>query len=507
MKLKEYGKYVIGVGIQESSSDLLVQNCDEYYSYTSLSGLTAAADMPTEKHDPWVLAAKAIRKMKERKDVMRSDRFKQVMLELDQSFSEKSIGFSKFNRFLTEAASRGILTLHKAANGQYEVEIGPRSSDIANGSSETAPSEAVDRPDRDSGAKNERRGRKRAPAAEKESERAGRDTRKKESSDGRQSRGRGRRSEPPGRTRDFEPPRVDEDRLRGAYELLRTVVAELAAPDRPVRDSEVKRRMVESDAGFDEAALGFRKFSRFLRQAHDEEVVDLQRGPEGNYLMAPVAGEKSRAGDRKSSAERTGRRGARGRARTGAPLKETAPPKETALPTETAPLRETALPTDTTRPTETAAEAAGSGRPGLGRFRRGSRGRGRPAAAPLPREPETAKADAPAADRSGPAQADSASEEREPPTAEREQPTADRDALVERMARGYAGVGRKTAEKLVAEFGEEVFEVIDRSPERLERILPGRRVQAIVAGRRKELEASGKVARSEKAGTSTADEA
>ena len=32
IKLKEYGKYVIGVGIRESSSDLLVQNCDEYYS-------------------------------------------------------------------------------------------------------------------------------------------------------------------------------------------------------------------------------------------------------------------------------------------------------------------------------------------------------------------------------------------------------------------------------------------------------------------------------------------
>ena len=128
LKLKEYGKYVIGVGIQESSSDLLVQNCDEYYSYNSLSGLTNAHDMKNiEKHDPWELAAKAIRRMTDRGDVMRSDRFKQVMLELDPSFSEKSIGFSKFNRFLTESASRGILDLHKAANGQYEVARGARS--------------------------------------------------------------------------------------------------------------------------------------------------------------------------------------------------------------------------------------------------------------------------------------------------------------------------------------------------------------------------------------------
>src|SRR5918911_3929349 len=44
IKLKEYGKYVIGVGIRESASDLLVQNCDEYYSYSALTGLTRAGD-------------------------------------------------------------------------------------------------------------------------------------------------------------------------------------------------------------------------------------------------------------------------------------------------------------------------------------------------------------------------------------------------------------------------------------------------------------------------------
>src|SRR3972149_509481 len=44
IKLKEYGKYVIGVGIRESSSDLLIQNCDEYYSYNELAGLTRVGD-------------------------------------------------------------------------------------------------------------------------------------------------------------------------------------------------------------------------------------------------------------------------------------------------------------------------------------------------------------------------------------------------------------------------------------------------------------------------------
>ena len=44
IKLKEYGKYVIGVGIRESSSDLLIQNCDEYYSYNELAGLARAGE-------------------------------------------------------------------------------------------------------------------------------------------------------------------------------------------------------------------------------------------------------------------------------------------------------------------------------------------------------------------------------------------------------------------------------------------------------------------------------
>ena len=57
LKLKEYGKYVIGVGIRESSSDLLVQNCDEYYSYNALAGLINTREEDVKKWDPWELAS------------------------------------------------------------------------------------------------------------------------------------------------------------------------------------------------------------------------------------------------------------------------------------------------------------------------------------------------------------------------------------------------------------------------------------------------------------------
>ncbi|MEN8376887.1 MAG: NYN domain-containing protein, partial [Gemmatimonadota bacterium] len=121
LKLKEYGKYVIGVGIRESASDLLVQNCDEYYSYSALTGLTAAGEDSGERHDPWELAERAVLRMEKNGDVMRSDRLKQVMVEMDPGFDEKELGFTKYNKFLTEAAGKNRLSLTKLENGQFEV--------------------------------------------------------------------------------------------------------------------------------------------------------------------------------------------------------------------------------------------------------------------------------------------------------------------------------------------------------------------------------------------------
>lgn len=122
LKLKEYGKYVIGVGIRESSSDLLVQNCDEYYSYNALAGLVKSGEEPSnQKWDPWELVTEAITRMSKNGDVMRSDRLKQVMQEIDPSFDEKNLGMAKFSRFCQEASHKGLLHVTKLENGQLEV--------------------------------------------------------------------------------------------------------------------------------------------------------------------------------------------------------------------------------------------------------------------------------------------------------------------------------------------------------------------------------------------------
>jgi uncharacterized protein (TIGR00288 family) len=121
IKLKEYGKYVVGVGIRESASDILSLNCDEYYSYSDLAGLTQESDLPSVQRDPWELVGEAVAKMTQNDDVMRSDRLKQVMQQIDPNFDESNAGFNRFSKFVTEAGTRGLIKVTKLENGQYEV--------------------------------------------------------------------------------------------------------------------------------------------------------------------------------------------------------------------------------------------------------------------------------------------------------------------------------------------------------------------------------------------------
>ena len=146
LKLKEYGKYVIGVGIRESSSDLLIQNCDEYYSYNELAGFTKTSDVEYVKRDPWELVVEAVKQMTAHNDVMRSDRLKQVMQEIDPNFDEKDAGFSRFSKFVIEAARRGLITLTRLDNGQYEIALGPQVAGAAASPALAAMSEATDKP-------------------------------------------------------------------------------------------------------------------------------------------------------------------------------------------------------------------------------------------------------------------------------------------------------------------------------------------------------------------------
>ena len=413
LKLKEYGKYVIGVGIQESSSDILVQNCDEYYSYTSLAGLRKTTDADRQPVDPWMLVERAVEQMVHKDGVMRSDRLKQVMIELDPGFDEGEYGFSKFSRFLTEASSRGLVQIKKLDNGQHEVA-----------------------PAKGGGARKVEEARVEEPRSRGGGRGGGRD--------GSEGRSRVRERAPETRDRggqEAEVPAHDRPPLGAAYELLRRALERMLADGREaVRDSDVKRKMLELDADFDEAKLGFSKFSRFLRQASDHEVIDLHKRESGNYEVSLRT-----VGDPESSP---------------LPPPRSDPPSAALVPAVPAP--------------EPSPEPKESALAALGR-RFGLR------LGPLrsPEEPPPP----PAVPAPSPASVVPSSPST--PPAVRLDPSTlglptDTDAQVRYLTNRYKGVGKKTAEKLVEGFGEDLFTVLQEEPQRVQDLIPQARAENVL---------------------------
>ena len=448
LKLKEYGKYVIGVGIQESSSDILVQNCDEYYSYTTLTGLRKSGEEDRQALDPWVLVERAVAKMIDRGDVMRSDRLKQVMIEVDPGFDEGNFGYSKFSRFLTEAASKGLVALRKLENGQYEVGSG--------GDGDGKPKVA-----RDEGRESKGRG--------------GRDS----SERGRQRQGRARptpapKEESPG----APPPRTEEEGggpLQVAYRLLRRAQEALEELGRKtVRDSDVKRKMLELEASFDEAQLGFPKFSRFLRQAHDDGIVEIRALDGGNYEVAARPAPKD--GDQPSTKPPVERAEGGGPPR-GRPQERGRP---AAGSTETSHAAPDGQRTKVTGKTEQRSEST----PGRG-LRRGSTRRRREHEEPPPLlEGQAVPLDrletGSRVDTSQGAQGRVDVEALGLPT--------DAEAQIRYLTNSYRGIGRKTAESLVERFGKELFSVLEYNPKRLDDVVPPGRAEQVLAAWRADFE-------------------
>jgi uncharacterized protein (TIGR00288 family) len=264
IKLKEYGKYVIGVGIRESASDLLIQNCDEYYSYSDLAGLTKEVDTPSTQRDPWELASEAVNQMARNGDVMRSDRLKQVMQQIDPNFDERNAGFNRFSKFVMEAGQKGVVLVNKLDNGQFEVapaRAGGLTSPVA------APAAAE-------------RGRNGVETGREDGSRRGR---------GRRGRGRDR-ERPPGAPREEgAAPRPSRDLRAGgltlarAFQLMTQSLGELRPP---VGHEALRLRMIAM-YGREDPLLDTARFARLLRQANDAEVADVRKVGDDEYEISP----------------------------------------------------------------------------------------------------------------------------------------------------------------------------------------------------------------------------
>ena len=284
-KLKEYGKYVIGVGIRESSSDLLVMNCDEYYSYNALAGLVKSGEEEVVKKDPWALVTEAIERMQRNSDVMRADRLKQVMQQIDSSFDEKNLGMSKFSRFVAEAAHRGLLTLNKLENGQFEVAppgVGAPAAPLA---LEAAPLPRLVADEEETQDRGRRGGRGRGRGRDRDSHDRHARADKPRAEEPRSESQQPAAARPPQTSRDEIGAAGLRLRREEAFDLVRRAVGRNGGA--PIRASQARISAREL-LGRDSESLSERNFIRILQDAHDANIVDLRRRGD-DYEVAPAA--------------------------------------------------------------------------------------------------------------------------------------------------------------------------------------------------------------------------
>jgi uncharacterized protein (TIGR00288 family) len=116
-KLKELGKHVIGLGMQESTSDLLRDNCDEFIYYEDLgrqsdlpSGMSP--QLPETKRKAFGLLLESLLALRrENKEVLWSSMVKDTMKRKKPSFNETYHGYRTFSELLEDAAKEGLLEL------------------------------------------------------------------------------------------------------------------------------------------------------------------------------------------------------------------------------------------------------------------------------------------------------------------------------------------------------------------------------------------------------------
>jgi len=132
-KLRENAKTVIGVGVKSSSSDLFINNCDQFLYYDDLvraesskARKRTASDASAPKAegssdskgpaladalDLVVETLEAITEEREADESIWGSMIKQAIKRRNPGFNERAYGFRSFNDLLLEAQKRGLLKL------------------------------------------------------------------------------------------------------------------------------------------------------------------------------------------------------------------------------------------------------------------------------------------------------------------------------------------------------------------------------------------------------------
>ena len=151
-KLRENAKTVIGVGVKNSTSDLFINNCDEFIYYddlvrkqaskarraaTAVKAPAASENEPRETKGKEPDLSQAFELIAETLEALIEERggsepiwgsmIKQAIKRRQPGFNERFYGFRSFNDMLSDAQKRGLLSLRAdEKSGGYTVRVADR---------------------------------------------------------------------------------------------------------------------------------------------------------------------------------------------------------------------------------------------------------------------------------------------------------------------------------------------------------------------------------------------
>lgn len=116
-KLKENGKRVIGLGMKDSTSQLLVDNCDDFIYYEDLFHSKVKRPVLTDKlskkkKEAFELLMDVISAlMRENKEILWSSMVKDTMKRKKPHFSESYLGYRSFSELLEDAEKNNLIRI------------------------------------------------------------------------------------------------------------------------------------------------------------------------------------------------------------------------------------------------------------------------------------------------------------------------------------------------------------------------------------------------------------
>jgi uncharacterized protein (TIGR00288 family) len=149
-KLRENAKTVIGIGVKNSTSDLFLNNCDEFIYYddlvrkersrrrpsaagaasrtttppTETKGSETKGPDPSEALDLVAETLDAVTEERGENEPIWGSMIKQAIKRRHPGFNERFYGFRSFNDLLADAEKRGLLTLRPdEKSGGYTVRV------------------------------------------------------------------------------------------------------------------------------------------------------------------------------------------------------------------------------------------------------------------------------------------------------------------------------------------------------------------------------------------------